>query len=119
MDASGKKFDRPKKELALEMLEKVELESELADEKILHLSGGQQQRVAIARTLSYNPDVILADEPTGNLDISTAEEIIDIFTKLAHEDNKCVIIVTHSPEVAKESDEVFTLAPLKRAKARR
>jgi putative ABC transport system ATP-binding protein len=109
MDASGKKFDRPKKEIAHELLEKVELDPSYADQKILHLSGGEQQRVAIARTLSFDPNVILADEPTGNLDLSTQQDIMNIFTKLAHDDNKCVIIVTHSPDVAKDADELFEL----------
>lgn len=71
---------------------------------VLKLSGGEQQRVAIARSLSTNPDIILADEPTGNLDNSTELEIIDIFKNLAHEKNKCVIIVTHSKEVEEMAD---------------
>lgn len=114
MDASGKKFDKPKKEIVKELLEKVELDPDYANQKILHLSGGEQQRVAIARALSYNPDIILADEPTGNLDISTQEEVMDIFSALAHDDQKCVIIVTHSPEISKSADNVFTLAPIKK-----
>ena len=75
---------------------------------MLKLSGGQQQRVAIARALSYNPDFILADEPTGNLDGETQDEIIKIFKMLAAE-GKCVIIVTHSPDVAKASDVKYEL----------
>ncbi|MFT8359340.1 ABC transporter ATP-binding protein [Bifidobacterium aquikefiri] len=116
MDASGKKFEKPKKEIALELLEEVHLPDEYANERILHLSGGEQQRVAIARALSYDPKIIVADEPTGNLDLGTQRDIMDIFAKLAHDHNKCVIIVTHSPEVAQESDEVFQLAPLRRRK---
>ena len=73
------------------------------------LSGGEQQRVAIARALATNVDVILADEPTGNVDEDTAEDIVAIFKKLAHEHNKCVIAVTHSPQVAAEADIVLTL----------
>jgi putative ABC transport system ATP-binding protein len=74
------------------------------------LSGGQQQRVAIARTLSYGPEIILADEPTGNLDKETQAEIIEIFKELAHKENKCIILVTHSKEVSEQSDVVYKLA---------
>jgi putative ABC transport system ATP-binding protein len=74
------------------------------------LSGGQQQRVAIARTLSYGPEIILADESTGNLDKETQAEIIEIFKELAHKENKCIILVTHSKEVSKQSDVVYKLA---------
>lgn len=74
------------------------------------MSGGQRQRVAIARTLSYGPEIILADEPTGNLDKETQAEIIEIFKKLAHKENKCIILVTHSKEVSEQSDVVYKLA---------
>ncbi|MBT1174395.1 ATP-binding cassette domain-containing protein [Bifidobacterium sp. LC6] len=113
MDASGKTFDKPKKEIAAELIEKVRLQPEYLNERILHLSGGEQQRVAIARALSYGPQIILADEPTGNLDLATQDDIMAIFKDLAHREGKCVIIVTHSPEVAAQSDEVFQLAPLR------
>ncbi|KAB7788213.1 ABC transporter ATP-binding protein [Bifidobacterium cebidarum] len=113
MDASGKTFDKPKKEIAAELIEKVRLQPEYLNERILHLSGGEQQRVAIARALSYDPQIILADEPTGNLDLATQDDIMAIFKDLAHNEGKCVIIVTHSPEVASQSDEVFQLAPLR------
>ena len=73
------------------------------------LSGGEQQRVAIARSLSYNPKIILADEPTGNLDEKTENEILKIFDQLAHKENKCIIIVTHSKNVANSVDQVFEL----------
>lgn len=76
---------------------------------IMKLSGGQQQRVAIARALVSSAPVILADEPTGNLDENTASEIIEILKKLAKERNKCVIVVTHSKEVARAADIVFEL----------
>ncbi|KAB8288931.1 ABC transporter [Bifidobacterium ramosum] len=114
MDASGKTFDKPKKDIAVKLLEQVHLPAEYANERILHLSGGEQQRVAIARALSYDPKVVVADEPTGNLDMATQDDIMSIFRALAHDEDRCVIIVTHSPEVAAASDEVFELAPLRR-----
>ena len=90
------------------MLESVGLDEDEANRRILKLSGGQQQRVAIARALSYDPDIILADEPTGNLDIETQDEIMHIFRELA-EQGKCVILVSHSPEVASMCDECYEL----------
>ena len=107
MDIAGVK-SRDKKNHAMELLENVGLDEEEANRRILHLSGGQQQRVAIARALSYNPDIILADEPTGNLDSETQKEIMEIFRRLA-EAGKCVILVSHSPEVAQMCDECFEL----------
>ncbi|HKM32774.1 MAG TPA: ABC transporter ATP-binding protein [Oscillospiraceae bacterium] len=112
MRASGK-VTRDKRKMAIDLLEKVGLDDNLAKRRILKLSGGEQQRVAIARALSYAPDILLADEPTGNLDLTTQGEIMDIFTHLAHEENKCVIIVSHSPEVARSADKIYELAPLK------
>ena len=73
------------------------------------LSGGQQQRVAIARALVSKPAIILADEPTGNLDEDTAAEITAILKECAHQMNKCVVIVTHSNELAKQADVIFRL----------
>ena len=107
MEVSGKK-EKHKKDKAYELLEKVGLDKDEADRRILKLSGGQQQRVAIARALSYDPDVILADEPTGNLDGETQNEIMEIFRNLA-ETGKCVIIVTHSPEVAQMADVIYEI----------
>ena len=109
MDISGKNFEN-KKDVALENLSKVGLSGDKIYRKILKLSGGEQQRVAIARALSFDPEVILADEPTGNLDLGTQDEIMRIFRRLVSEQNKCVIIVTHSPEVAACADEVYKLA---------
>ena len=80
---------------AIELLEKVGLDQDQIHRRILKLSGGQQQRVAIARALSYDPKIILADEPTGNLDSDTRDEIMDIFDDLKQQ-GKCIIIVTHS-----------------------
>ena len=77
---------------------------------VMKLSGGQQQRVAIARALVSEAPVILADEPTGNLDEATAGEIIDVLKKHAKERNKCVIVVTHSKEVASAADIILELS---------
>ena len=99
-----------KKKKAIELMKSVGLSDNLADRRVLRLSGGEQQRIAIARSLSYNPKIILADEPTGNLDKDTEEEIMKIFIDLAHKQNKCVIIVTHSANVSKLVDEVIDLS---------
>ena len=101
------KSNQAKKEYAYELLEKVGIDYETANRKILRLSGGEQQRVAIARALSHDPDVIIADEPTGNLDSETETAVLDILTRLAHDDNKCVIIVTHSENVTAIADEII------------
>ncbi len=97
-----------KKVRAIELLEKVGLDQEQIHRRILKLSGGQQQKVAIARALSYDPKIILADEPTGNLDPDTRDEIMDIFDDLKKQ-GKCIIIVTYSKEVAQRADKVYTL----------
>lgn len=109
MDVSRKKIPN-KRQKAQELLRSVGLGEELWDRRILKLSGGEQQRVAIARTLAFDSDVILADEPTGNLDGKTQNAIMDIFTRLAREQNKCIIIVTHSPEVAQMVDVKYELS---------
>ena len=85
------------------------LDKSQINRNVMKLSGGQQQRVAIARALVSEAPVILADEPTGNLDVDTASEIIEILKKLAKERNKCVIVVTHSKEVASSADIVLEL----------
>ena len=91
------------------ILKKVGIEQEKADRKILKLSGGEQQRVAIARAVANGSPILIADEPTGNLDDDIEQTIMDIFKKLAHKENKCVIVVTHSKRVASEADIVLTL----------
>ena len=93
----------------LPILEQLGLTSEEAKRNVLKLSGGQQQRVAIARALASDAQVILADEPTGNLDEDTSAEITAILKDSAHKSGKCVVIVTHSNELAKEADVVFRL----------
>ena len=93
----------------LPILEQLGLTTEEARRNVLKLSGGQQQRVAIARALASDAQVILADEPTGNLDEDTAAEITAILKDSAHKSGKCVVIVTHSNELAKAADVVFRL----------
>ena len=85
------------------------LDKSQINRNVMKLSGGQQQRVAIARALVSEAPIILADEPTGNFDVDTAGEIIEILKKLAKERNKCVIVVTHSKEVANSADIVLEL----------
>ena len=93
----------------LPILERVGLTEEESKRNVLKLSGGQQQRVAIARALASDASVILADEPTGNLDEDTAAEIAAILKECAHQMNKCVVIVTHSGDLAKQADVVLRL----------
>ena len=93
----------------LPMLERLRLTEEETRRNVLKLSGGQQQRVAIARALASESPVILADEPTGSLDEDTAGDITEILKDSAHRMNKCVIVVTHSGELADQADVVFRL----------
>ena len=111
MNVSGVK-DKDKKALAIELLESVGLNEEKGSRRVLKLSGGEEQRVAIARSISYDANGIIADEPTGNLDKETETEIMAIFKDLAKQ-GKCVIIVTHSNNVAKMADVVYELKPVK------
>lgn len=97
------------KTVAYNLLDYIGIVKNKADRYVNKLSGGEQQRVAIARALATNVELILADEPTGNLDEEMEQEIIDIFKKLAHEHDKCVIVVTHSNEIALQSDQAFQL----------
>lgn len=99
---------KDKKIRALELLKKVRLTEIEAKRNVLQLSGGQQ-RVVIARALSYNVNLLIADEPTGNLAQETSMEIIELFKELAHKENKCIIVVTHSQDVAKQSDKAVYL----------
>ncbi len=93
----------------LPILERLGLTKEETRRNVLKLSGGQQQRVAIARALASESPVILADEPTGSLDEDTARDITEILKDSAHRMNKCVIVVTHSGELADQADVVFRL----------
>ncbi len=91
------------------LFEEAGISKDLIDKPVSRLSGGQQQRVAIVRALATGNEIIIADEPTGNLDEKTTGEIVKIFKKIAHQNDKIVIIVTHEREVAAESDVVFEL----------
>ncbi len=93
----GKKTPEP-------ILSKIGIGEEFWKRNVLQLSGGQQQRVAIARALASDANVLLADEPTGNLDEATAWDVIDLLKRIAHEEGKCVIVVTHSKELADAVD---------------
>ena len=108
MDISREKITNPK-EKALELMQKVGLDASYANRKILKLSGGEQQRIAIARSLAYDAKMIVADEPTGNLDKDTENDIVKILKNLAQKDNKCIIIVTHSENVCKQADVIYEL----------
>ena len=97
------------KKVAEEKLRAVGLDETYFKRLPAMLSGGEQQRVAIARALASDAKIILADEPTGNLDTENSEIVIDLLQKLAHEDGYCVIVVTHDLAIADKADEVLRL----------
>jgi putative ABC transport system ATP-binding protein len=99
------------KATALKLLEELGIGATKAKRSVRRLSGGEQQRVAIARALANNPDIIIADEPSGNLDGATETAIIGLFQRLAHDQGKCVIVVTHSEKVAANADVILRLHP--------
>ncbi|MHC5227490.1 ABC transporter ATP-binding protein [Enterococcus sp. LJL99] len=109
MSITDNKLPSDQKEVAYNLLDYIGITKEKANRLVNQLSGGEQQRVAIARALATNVDIILADEPTGNLDEDMEQEIVDIFKKLAEQHNKCVIVVTHSNDIADQSDEAYYL----------
>ena len=100
---------KPDSKKVLELLSGLGIGRETAGRKVMHISGGEQQRVAIARALSHDPEVLIADEPTGNLDKENARDIMNIFRRLAHEEKKCVIVVSHSEESKKYADEILRM----------
>lgn len=104
MEITDNDVPKPYYETALNLLNQLGIVKSKAERSILKLSGGEQQRVAIARALATNVDLILADEPSGNLDTATEKEIINIFHSLAKEYDKCIIVVSHSDGVANLSD---------------
>ena len=109
MSISDHHWEGNMKERALEILESVGIDGSKATRRINRLSGGEQQRVAIARALTSGSELILADEPTGNLDSENSRNIVGILQGLAHEENRCVIIVTHDPAVAEVADVVLKM----------
>ena len=94
---------------ARELARRVSLPDELLDRYPTHISGGEQQRVAIARGLTMDRRLLLADEPTGNLDSENSDNIIDLLLKLAHDENRCVIVVTHDLTVMDRADVVYRI----------
>ena len=98
------------KAFAKQMLAKLGLSEEQMTKNVQKLSGGQQQRVAIARTMVCDAPLVVADEPTGNLDEENTDAVINLFQEIARDLGKCVIIVTHEPDVANRCDAVIRLA---------
>lgn len=96
------------KSVAMERLKALGLEDRVSHRPV-KMSGGEQQRVALARALMNNPDLILADEPTGNLDVQTADTVIQLLWDNVHKNNKALVIVTHDPEIAKRADRCLRL----------
>lgn len=109
MSITDNEMPRDTTEIAYNLLDYIGINKVKADRLVNQLSGGEQQRIAIARALATNVDIILADEPTGNLDVGMEEEIVTIFKELVSIHNKCVIVVTHSREIAEQSDQIFYL----------
>ena len=94
---------------AKELLTSVGISEEQHQRYPANLSGGEQQRVAIARALSSGAGIILADEPTGNLDTANGNQVMEILLRLAHEEGRCVIVVTHDMDIAAQADEVWRM----------
>ena len=96
-------------ELAQKELKAVGIQPDQFKRFPSQLSGGEQQRVAIARALAAGNRIVLADEPTGNLDITNGEQVVEILLRLAHEEGRCVIVVTHDLEIASQMDEIYMM----------
>ena len=108
MEANGVK-QKEAKAKAKELLTSVGISEEQYQRYPANLSGGEQQRVAIARALSSGAGIILADEPTGNLDTANGNQVMEILLRLAHEEGRCVIVVTHDMDIAAQADEVWRM----------
>ncbi len=103
------KSNKERRKRAMELLKTVGM-----DDRYTHqpneLSGGQKQRVAIARAMANDPSILLADEPTGALDTKTGRMVMDIFHKLHREEGKTIVLITHSPELAQETERIITIS---------
>ena len=108
MEANGV-MQKEAKAKAKELLTSVGISEEQHQRYPANLSGGEQQRVAIARALSSGAGIILADEPTGNLDTANGNQVMEILLRLAHEEGRCVIVVTHDMDIAAQADEVWRM----------
>ena len=106
MDLAGVPKSEQKKR-GIELLERIGIDKRLQGSRPNKISGGEKQRVAIARALANDPEIVLADEPTGNLDTATGEKVIEILVDLARKDGKCVLIVTHDESVPGVADQSF------------
>ena len=106
MDLAGVPKSEQKKR-GIELLERIGIDKRLQGSRPNKISGGEKQRVAIARALANDPEIILADEPTGNLDTATGEKVIEILVDLARRDGKCVLIVTHDESIPGVADQSF------------
>ena len=108
-DGTDNELPKDKKDVAYNLLDHFGIVNTKADRRVTQLSGGEQQRVSIARALASNVDLIFCDEPTGNLDTATENEIIEVFKELAHKFGKTIIVVTHSNNVSAMSDHRLLL----------
>ena len=108
LDITDNKVDRSRAAI-LEILDAVGISGKKARLRASVLSGGEQQRVAITRALATGSEVLIADEPTGNLDVYASDQVISIFRNLAHENGKCIIMVTHNQRLAAEADAWYEI----------
>lgn len=108
MDIAGKKQAK-KKERAKELLYSVGLSEDEADRRVLKLSGGQQQRVAIARALAAKPAILLADEPTGNLDSRTSQDVLGLMKVAGQKFSQTMVMITHNEEIAQMADRIVRI----------
>jgi lipoprotein-releasing system ATP-binding protein len=108
MKRCGKLTEKEMRALGTHLLNEVGMASK-ANRRANHLSGGEQQRVAIARALANQPRVLLADEPTGNLDTINSHRVFDLLLRIVHEENLTLLVVTHNPQVAEASDVILEM----------